>query len=1220
MTTLNLKSVKEKIMLAGSAQKRRNFELAGKFLLCLLPMLFLFIAGACFGKIYICVKEDGNKIFQDYPCMDNRQITTVKKSGRQFSTATSNPVRQHAAAATTYMAEIGGEKSEINQNFQAFYYDRNKGAEAVYSEHVDIPALNYVNKDFHGIPAEKLSAYWVGYLNFPKITRKSINIFESRGKTTLFINGVRIWRGGNQYSHSFNYLFPAGRHKIEVHFESDYFSVGFLLTFTDAGNSLSDRALAEKLAGSGNYDSMYCGAYQGTLPDKTIGVDIKPHAKPLVLFLSSFEPNIWDFTIRNTENLKAVVLSSNHFGSVVKNLPPRIPVYYGEIPYVTDFIPLSGASRKQTFKGVALKIQGITGRKPVGFSGKYSLPRMQVPDLILDEKHYNEIGLSLASQGVPLAELQEMKMQTIFEPAVAANGQQETTDSHISTDKYHPESWANHLPINTADIPTNAFRAYYCDNRRPSRITYSEIVANPAINIVDEKFHDIAAADVNGYWVGNFTAGEDAEKIISIAQSSAESAVFIDNKKVWQGRNSSHVLPVNLSKGQHKIELQFAGRSSSTGYQVFLSDKYDTLDSIALRKELAKIGDFDVMYCGAQKSGNVDNAIPVDLTALKRPTVVFFSSGRAVIWDFQNKADKNLRAVVLSSESGLANAINISGRTAIYHFGRLPVSTEFIPSRPIDFRNTFKNTALQIQALAGRKPIGFAGGSILSRAQIPELLLNEDRYQEIGLTMQTTDFDIKNLQYKALDRIFEPHSQNRKQQGAATGSAKENEQPASWENRLNPSGEVPVDKFKAFYFDINRPTSSIITETVSDIGIQFNNTYEGIPAQSFAAYWVGKLHFGRAEKVRLNLSQSNATSRIYLDNEIIYDGGGDPNKIIAMEPGDHLLELEHINNWHTAGVFLSIKEHQRLLAYEDIREKLNTILPEGTQTLYAGLYESPSPDSTVTVNVNDMGKPLFLVLNSYDPIKWTIEGPGKDQVKAVLLASFKSMSEIRGEYRNEIPKFYYRLPSINYGLTPRCSCNEAGYHCEGESFLELAENLQFLFHRSVSGYTGKYSADTIWLPETAMNKEQYRSLREEQIRTKQEEQECPVADIYRHTEKKKKELPDQEKRAILEMPQVQVALTAFKYIRTNEFDKFKTLLKDELLQTSENQIQENFVSYHNQLAGVNTIAPASAPRLSYRNHRKNALVYVVFMKKGKPYFKGVLVLEEGKNGWQVSKF
>ncbi|MBU1566569.1 MAG: hypothetical protein KJ630_13195 [Proteobacteria bacterium] len=1152
--------------------------------------------------------------------MHKIQTTEVEKNKRQYPEATGNLVSRQAGTVTAVRPEIGEKKPGIIKNFQAFYYDRSRGNEVVYSECVDIPALSYVSKDFHDIPAEKLSAYWVGNLDFPKETRKSINIFESRGKTTLFINGVKIWTGGNRYSHSLNYLFPAGKSKIEVRFESDYFSVGFLLTFSDAGKPFNDKSLTDKLAGIGDYDSMYCGAYEGTLPDKTIGVNIKQHAKPLVLFLSSYEPIIWDFDTHNTENLKAVVLSSKHFGSIAKNLPSQIPVYYGEIPYVTDFIPQSGTSRGQTFKNIALQIQSITSRKPISFSGKYSLPRIHLPDLILDEKHYNEIGLSLATQGVPPVELREMQMQKVFEPTAAVEGQQTTHGPQTSTDKSHPESWANYLHINNTDIPTNAFRAYYCDNRRPGQIKYSETVTYPAVNTVDEKFHDIAAADVNGYWVGTFTADEDTEKILSIAQSSAESAVFIDNKKIWQGLNSSHVLSVNLTKGQHKIELQFTSRSRSTGYQALLTDKYETLDTNALGRELAKIGDFDVMYCGAQKSGNIDNAIPIDLAALKKPTVVFLSSGRSVVWDFQNTADKNLRAVVLSSESGVTNIINISGGTAIYHFGRLPVSTEFIPSRPIDFRNTFKNTALQIQAIAGRKPMGFAGAYTLSRAQLPELQLNEDRYQEIGLTMQTTDFDIKNLQYEALDRVFEPGPQSKNQQGKLIDSTKEKGQPASWGNRLNPSGEVPVDKFKAFYFDINRPTSSIITETVSDVGIQFGDKYEGIPAQSFAAYWVGKLHYSQPRKVRLTLSQSNATSRIYLDNVMIYNGGGDPNKIIDMESGDHLIELEHINNWHTTGVFLSIKEHQQILTYENIREQLHTVLPEDTQTLYAGLYESSSQDSTVTVNVNDMGKPLFLILNSYDPIKWIIQGPGKGQVKAVLLASFKSLSEIRGELQNGIPKFYYRLPSINHGLTPRCSCTEAGYHCEGEYFLDLAENIQFLFHRKVSGYTGKYSADTIWLPETTMTKEQYSSLREEQARTKQEEQECPVAETYRHTEKKKKELPDQEKRAMLELPQVQVALTAFNYIQTNEFDKFKTLLTDELLRSSENQIQDNFVNFHNRLAGVTTIDLASEPQLTYRHHRKNTVVAVEFMKNGKLFFEGMLFLVEGKNGWKVSRF
>jgi len=352
-----------------------------------ITLIILFLASTCGATVYECVDENGQKTFQNYPCLQTIQTTEVEPQRDAGQNTQQQPALEQEAAA------LQNKSKEIFGSFQASYYDRRKGNAPIFSEQVDTPALNYEYDTFHDISAERLSAHWVGTLDFPEDMQKNINIFEAFGKTELFIDGVNVWTSNEQYAYSLSHFFQAGKHKIEARFENSYFSASFLLTITDSDKTLADRELAEKLAGLGDYDTLYCGTFESGRPDKTISLAVEEHPKPLVLFLSSKEPNIWDFAAQNLENVKAVVISSQHFGAIARNLPPQIPVYHGQIPYATNFAPQATNSGEQLFKSIALQIQAICGKKPVGFSGRYDMSQSSLPELVLDAKRYFEIGL-----------------------------------------------------------------------------------------------------------------------------------------------------------------------------------------------------------------------------------------------------------------------------------------------------------------------------------------------------------------------------------------------------------------------------------------------------------------------------------------------------------------------------------------------------------------------------------------------------------------------------------------------------------------------------------------------------------------------------------------------------------------------------------------------------------------------------------------------------------
>ena len=125
----------------------------------------------------------------------------------------------------------------------------------------------------------------------------------------------------------------------------------------------------------------------------------------------------------------------------------------------------------------------------------------------------------------------------------------------------------------------------------------------------------------------------------------------------------------------------------------------------------------------------------------------------------------------------------------------------------------------------------------------------------------------------------------------------------TWGDTLNPSNQVPSGRFKAFYFNSQQPRDVIASALVDDVGISYAwSEFHNIRSEDFGAYWVGRFHVAQPATRIANISQSWSKTRIIIDKKVVYEGGSDARVPYTLSQGDHLIEVEFLNNWHTTGL------------------------------------------------------------------------------------------------------------------------------------------------------------------------------------------------------------------------------------------------------------------------------------------------------------------------------
>ncbi len=289
----------------------------------------------------------------------------------------------------------------------------------------------------------------------------------------------------------------------------------------------------------------------------------------------------------------------------------------------------------------------------------------------------------------------------------------------------------------------------------------------------------------------------------------------------------------------------------------------------------------------------------------------------------------------------------------------------------------------------------------------------------------------------------------------------------TWGSKLNPTGKVPKQGFSAYYLNTNNPGTVISKAEVKSIGINYSySDFHDINSKDFGAYWVGKTTVDQATIKTITVSQSWAKTRLLINGAIVYEGGSDQEIQVQFEPGEYLIEVEYVNNWHTTEFSVNFLDTVKKLSLSEIGKELQKQISGKYAVYYAGVYESKSQDLGIDVNVGRIDGPMVLFLSSYSTINWNINNTHKADIKAIVYGSYSPGTRVTGDIPASALLLNSKKRLGNYRKQANCRCTGGSrFHCEGSSIMPTIKSLESLTKNKVAGFSGAYSTSAIPIPQ-----------------------------------------------------------------------------------------------------------------------------------------------------------
>lgn len=299
----------------------------------------------------------------------------------------------------------------------------------------------------------------------------------------------------------------------------------------------------------------------------------------------------------------------------------------------------------------------------------------------------------------------------------------------------------------------------------------------------------------------------------------------------------------------------------------------------------------------------------------------------------------------------------------------------------------------------------------------------------------------------------------------------------TWGDYLNPSGTAPVNKFRAFYLDMQHPKKVVASEIVETVGVNYPwKEFHNIDAKHFGAYWVGNFVFDQDKKMNVALSLSWAKARLIIDGLLVYEGGNSVEIPYLFKRGKHKVEVEYINNWHTVGFAMHITPFKKRYAFDTLK-KIFSSVTEPYERWYVGVYESSDMHHHMKLVVDKSDRAVVLFLQSYETMIWEIDNKKGTKIVAVVVGRSKPGSEVLGDIQN-IPIYYTksRIGGAHQLYPDDCHCTSGIFHCEGSGIKSVNNTIEYLTGKKVSGFSGRYKADLLRVPEVVLNEEKYAEI------------------------------------------------------------------------------------------------------------------------------------------------
>ncbi|MBA2883266.1 hypothetical protein HNR65_003628 [Desulfosalsimonas propionicica] len=1013
-------------------------------------------------------------------------------------------------------------------SFKAHYYTENDGrnpgrkndgtikdvvSKLQFTESVKRPSINFSYSDFNGINSYNFYGVWEGVISADSEGQSVKAHFDvSKSDVSFYLND-KLLEKWNDVSKIVQFSLNKGDNKIRIELHNHWHTTSFNVSFTDY-QKLDKSTAVEVFKGIdfNSTKSIYLGAYEASSRNpgenyNEILVTLPGSPEPIFIFLNSFRAVNW--VINNPQNAKIVgiALRGRSPGSTVAITSPA-PVYQ---------LPASKNAHKSSYD-----IQAFIGKNADYAFTEYGFSSIIIPDFF----------------------------QARAKDAPKRNDSISTSESPGPgrTDKYAVNSFVESLVVQQQNNP----------------VTRTRIVKEPSLD----------GAFIKGTWKGYVDVSKTTDKSFKISHKGVRAELIIDGKSVWRGKNSrENVYQYTFKPGRHEVMFVAYPEEDSrpAKFDVSITDNAKDLKYDQLATLLRRLGNFDSIYCGVEKSKSPDRRVDIRLHDLGKPVVLFLTSNQQVVWDFRNSDTDRLAAVVTSAKNSAGSIKNLPSHVPVYHFFNLAKTAQFIPvrgKRNID--NTFKSAALQILALTGKLPAGFSGVRETDTVAVPGIVLEREKYRQIGFADVSPDYNIFIEYPDKIDIVFNPVTtkfidSNSSSEFTQTRPIKPEVQRKSWAEPLGATEDIPTGAFRAYYFDIFNSGLPKFSGIVEDVSISSTSTKRnstgtasvddhGIIPENFGAFWIGNINLEKEEEMEINIDSGHSATRVLIDDKVVN------GKTISLQKGLHKVEIEHVNNWHTYGFSFSLTEPQTLLAYEELREQLGNILPRKVHTAYVGVYRSKSGDNAITLDIKNAGKPVFLILASAHPVNWVIGGAGAKDIKALLVSSTHSKSKIKGNIKQDIPIFHFPMWNFTYQLKSNCEC-QGSYYCASRDLFDTIDYVATITGQKIDSFTGNYSAKSFVVPDTIIDKKQFKALSKIAKENRQAQAKCEGPELTPQY------LDKRQRKQIRAHPSVQDALKAMKLIRDNRFDEYIAYMETRNRNVNQNEIKEMFLFQHNYFAG-----------------------------------------------------
>ena len=282
----------------------------------------------------------------------------------------------------------------------------------------------------------------------------------------------------------------------------------------------------------------------------------------------------------------------------------------------------------------------------------------------------------------------------------------------------------------------------------------------------------------------------------------------------------------------------------------------------------------------------------------------------------------------------------------------------------------------------------------------------------------------------------------------------------TWGDYAQKRNQAGQNRFHAFYYNTNDPMHPIADEMVDRIGVNyFFKEFHGIPSDRFGAYWIGNFAFPAPRRMLFQVASNPARLKILVDGAVVFTSDKAHNAEIQhwFSKGNHLIEIEYANKWHTTDLLVRFAEEEPEYSASDVRILLNKTMTDNAHLWYAGVDGSDRADHTVRVTTSAADRPVVLLLRSSKAVIWTIPNTEQNRILAVFYASNDPGSSVLAPAGGAV-----RIYRVNPKVIPHVSNLPMGWW---DGVKNLSDDLALTIDpQRLDGYTGGGRINAILVP------------------------------------------------------------------------------------------------------------------------------------------------------------